>query len=219
MLLAWIRFMAWSGLISGALPHLTLLGDARLLLPASVALFVGLRVRADPRVSAAWLVAVVTCLALTVAAKLVFYKCGWWVGAYRLSSPSGHASLGTTFFGSVLLLLVRGKRFPASLLPILGVTSLVALIGYSRVALVKHTIPEVVVGCAIGLGCVALFWHLWTRSRLPLAPPKTMALVLGVLCGGVVLLGLRSGAEPVIRSIAFSHNLSTGICSVVPLPR
>src|SRR4051812_3003243 len=135
--------MAWSGLVGGGLPHLTLLGDARLLLPASVALFVWLRIRADHRASAAWLVALVTCLVLTVAAKLVFYKCGWVVGAYRLSSPSGHASFGTTFFGSVLLLLVRGKRFPASLPAILGVTILVGLIGYSRVALVKHTIPEV----------------------------------------------------------------------------
>src|SRR6476620_11011002 len=150
--------MASSGLLSGVLPHITLLGDGRLLLPASVALFIWLRVRAAPRVSAAWLVAVVACLALTVAAKLVFYKCGWWVGAYRLSSPSGHASLGTTFFGSVLLLLVRGMRFPASLLPSRGFTSLVALIGYSRVAFVKHTIPEVVGGCAVGLCCVALFW-------------------------------------------------------------
>lgn len=207
--------MSVSGLLGGSLPYLTILGDARVLLPASVVLFVWLRMRADQRVAAAWLVAVVACLALTVAAKLLFYKCGWWVGTYRLSSPSGHMSLGTTFFGAGLLLILRGKGLPAALLPALFVAALIAVIGYSRVALIKHTIPEVVVGWLVGIGCVGLFWLGWIRGP----SFRTLPLVLGVVCGGLVLFALQTGAEPLIRSLAFSHNLSTGICSAVPLPR
>jgi membrane-associated phospholipid phosphatase len=211
--------MSVSGLFGGSLPYLTILGDARLLLPASVVLFVWLRMKADHRAATAWLIAVVACLALTVGAKLLFYKCGWRVGAYRLNSPSGHMSLGTTFFGAGLMLILRGRRLPASFLPILSVAALVAVIGYSRVGLIKHTIPEVVVGGLIGIGCVGLFWQLWTQTALTLALPRTVPLVLGLACGGVVLFTLATGAEPIIRSLAFSHNLSTGICSALPLPR
>jgi membrane-associated phospholipid phosphatase len=211
--------MSLSGLFGGSLPYLTILGDARLLLPASAVLFVWLRMRADQRAAAAWLLALMACLALTVAAKLMFYKCGWRVGAYRLSSPSGHMSLGTTFFGAGLLVLLRGKRFPASFLPALFIVMLIAVIGYSRVALIKHTIPEVVVGWLIGIGCVGLFWQLWTRAGPTFAPPRTVPLALGLACGLILLFALQSGAEPLIRSVAFSHGLSTGFCSAVPLPR
>jgi hypothetical protein len=94
--------------------------------------------------------------------------------------------------------------------------SLVALIGYSRVALVKHTIPETVVGGAIGIACVTLFGLFSTRTSMP---QHVVPLALGLLAGGALLATYHSGVEPIIRSLAFSHNLSTGICSAVPLPR
>jgi hypothetical protein len=195
----------------------THLGDARLLLPASVALFFWLRLIGDRKGAAVWLITLVACLALTVAAKLLFYKCGWRVGTYKLSSPSGHMSLGITFFGSCVLLAMTSGRVWRWVVLASAVAALLSILGYSRVALSKHTVPEVFVGCAIGLGCLALFYALRTRARLPgedLAP-----IFLGLVVGGAILAAWYLNMEPVIRAMAFDHDLSTGICSVVPLPR
>jgi hypothetical protein len=200
------------------LSYLTHLGDARLLLPASVVLFLWLRHKGDHKAAAAWMIALASCLALTVAAKLLFYKCGWRVSGYRMSSPSGHVSLGITFFGCCLLLAASRARLWLSL-ALMGIAlSAMGLLGYSRIALDKHTLPEVLIGCAIGLGCVALFASLRFRATLPSHRVAT-ALALGLAAGGTLLVLWQSSAEPIIRAMAFSHNLSTGVCGVVPLAR
>ena len=192
----------------------TLLGDARLLLPGSVALFAWLRFRGDHKGAAAWLVTLAVCIAMTVGAKLLFYKCGLRIGGYRLSSPSGHMSLAITFFGCCTLLWITGQRMVQSL-ALIGVAIVAAaLLGYSRVALRTHSFPEVLVGAMIGVGCLVLFSHLRVRRDLP--GQRLTPIVLGLAVGGTALAVWQSSAEPAIRALAFSHNFSTGLCRLFP---
>jgi membrane-associated phospholipid phosphatase len=199
------------------LPYITLLGDARLLLPASVALFFWLRFRGDHKAAAAWLVALAACLALTVVSKLLFYKCGWRVGPYRLNSPSGHASLGITFFGCWVLLAIERDRIFRSLLLVVTTLVFIALLAYSRIALRHHSLAEVLIGSMIGIGCVALFWSLRARPRFP--TERLTPLVFGLALGGMMLALWQSNVEPTIRAVAYSYDLSIGLCGIIPLPR
>jgi membrane-associated phospholipid phosphatase len=193
---------------------LSSLGDAALLLPASVILLVYLAAARQFAAVAIWCLALAACAVMTIAAKLVFHACGASLSEFDLLSPSGHASLGTVFYGSLAILVGAGRpRWQR--IALAGATLLLlALIGVSRVVTGAHSPEEVVLGLAIGGLCVVLFGLLHRGHELPHVSP--MPLALGFLAALALLGGRHFTLEPVIGKVARRLSAALEVCTDVP---
>ncbi len=176
------------------------LGDAALLLPASLGVlcyFLYLRSR---RGVFAWATAVGLCIALTIVAKLGFMACGDWLTLFDVRSPSGHTSLSAMFYSGGAL-AVSGRRDPRTVRLLLGASLLlVVAIALSRVALSAHSAGEVVLGLAIGAAGVAWFARCAETGRLPELAWQPLALSFVVLA--LLLHGLHLTLEGPLERLA-----------------
>jgi membrane-associated phospholipid phosphatase len=190
---------------------LSAIGDTALLAPASLALLfylAALRRWAEAR-------AFVACLAFglgaTLLSKLVFKACGAGIESVDINSPSGHASFATLFYGSLALLMTRGR--PAWVAwPIRAVAALlVVAIGASRIRIGVHSAEEVVLGWLIGAGGLAVFSLLQRGSeRRALSPwPLAAGLALAIL----LVDGRQFTAEHYIGRVARYASASLDICT------
>lgn len=132
-------------------------GDAGFLLPASAIVAVYLLTTQSKGAAATWLSAIVLCAGLTLWAKLVSLACGPQLLGWGIQSPSGHASLSTTFYASGALILSVNRERWARIALLIGGALIILAIAVTRVRLGAHTLPEVISGIAIGLVCVAWF--------------------------------------------------------------
>jgi hypothetical protein len=150
-----------------ALHIVTDLGDAALLLPASL-LMLGYFLYLRSRLGAlAWASAVGLCVALTIVTKLGFMACGSWVEILDIRSPSGHTSLSTMFYcGAAVAIAARRPERIGRLLLAASIL-LVLVIAISRVLLNAHSAGEVVLGLAIGGVSVAWFARAAEARALP----------------------------------------------------
>ena len=162
---------------------ITDLGDAALLLPAAIVIAGFLLVLRPTRVAALWLSAIALCGVLTLATKFFFRVCTDLLPGWSLVSPSGHASLSTTFFvcGALLMSADRGRRTRMVLL--LGSVLIFLAVGLSRIRLGAHSPAEVAFGWAIGLCGVAWFAAIFFTRQ-------TRALPWAGLAGAIVALAL-----------------------------
>lgn len=149
----------------------------------------------------AWLLAVGFSFAAVLLLKLAFATCGPALGLAALRSPSGHTAAAALIAGGLAALL--GYKRPAVLT--LALTC-AALIGITRVALDMHTIPEVLLGGALGLAGALAF------ATLAGPPPRLRLRLLFAAVAIVALLlhGQHLNAEPRIRAVAFSLPFCTG---------
>lgn len=149
---------------------ITDLGDAAFLLPASAVVAAHLLLAKSKWAAVAWVSTVALCAALTLWTKLAYFACGQQFPGLTIHSPSGHASLSTTFYlcGSLMLSFKRERYVQLALV---GAGALLVLaIAASRVWLHAHTPPEAALGMAIGLICVAWFLILYRRSAREALP-------------------------------------------------
>lgn len=163
------------------------LGDAAFLLPASIALVAYLLLRRSAQAAAAWLTALGLCAGLTILAKIAFYACGAEVASLLIRTPSGHASLSSTFYCCGALVLSANRERPVRLLFLLASAAIVLAIAASRILLHAHTPEEVIAGLLIGLCCIAwfAFRHLHTNvPALPLLPAAVAVIALAVVTHG-----------------------------------
>ncbi len=113
----------------------------------AVMVFLALFALGWPRGAIAWALAVGATLGAVALLKLVFYACHGLAVASRVHSPSGHTAAATVVYGGLSLLLWPvawpGRWLVAPLV--------LVVVGLTRVALGLHTLPDVVVGGAVGL--------------------------------------------------------------------
>jgi membrane-associated phospholipid phosphatase len=120
-----------------------------------------------------------------------------------LTSPSGHAAMSAIVYGGFVLLigpsLPRVWRVPAQL----GALTLIIAIAASRLVLHEHSIPETIVGLAVGLAALGVL-----RAGLARVPAERMP-VVALCAAAVAVIGLMHGTrwhtEPVIRALASSE--------------
>jgi membrane-associated phospholipid phosphatase len=163
------------------------LGDAALLVPASILLLGYLLFRRSAQAAAAWFTALGLCAGLTILAKIAFYACGTEFASLLIRSPSGHTSFSTTFYCCGALVLSANREPPVRLAFLLASGAIVLAIAASRILLHAHTPEEVVAGLLIGLCCIAwfAFRHLHTNvPTLPLLPAAVVVLALAVVTHG-----------------------------------
>ena len=184
---------------------LTDFADQAVVLPLAVAISITLLLLGWWRGAIGWILAVPATLATVLSLKIIFYVCHGVLPDFGLRSPSGHTASATVVYGGLLALFGRpgvGRR--ARHLSLIGLAALLlaVLFGYSRVDLGVHTIPDVLVGGAVGIVGAILFVLLAGQ------PPEgfrrwilgAVALTVAVLCHGRELQ-----AEETIQRMAISY--------------
>jgi membrane-associated phospholipid phosphatase len=178
---------------------ITNLGDAALLIPASILLFCHLCRLGDRKGAISFVLALGACLAITVLAKLACVLLGIDCFSPSLHSPSGHSSFSAVFYGCCAAVVSSDDRPWRQRLVWIAVTGLVLAIGLSRVLVGAHSLLEVAVGLVIGIACIRLFLRLAEKSR-PAAGLVPIALGLAILAVG--LRGSHLTIEPLLQILA-----------------
>lgn len=162
--------------------------DQAVILPLVVVIAIGLWVQGWRRGAVAWITAIGATFSVVLVLKLMFIACGQ--GDIR--SPSGHVAAAIMVTGGLGVVLRRTSVLPLAIL--CG-----AVIGVSRLMLGVHSLPEVMIGAAVGLmGAIAMI-------KLAGRVPETLKIGGMVVTGMVVVLalhGLHLPAEAHIKTSA-----------------
>ena len=192
------------------------LGDVAVVGPASAALFVGLLWLGARRQAAAFAVAIAVAMTLALAAKMTFAACGFAAPRFDIESPSGHAALGTAFWGCAATALAGGRRLGERLALYAAAACLAVAVAYGRVALGVHSVAEVICGLVIGAVATALFvvlrgpTHRLTVTPQMLVRASPIAVLLAL---DLALFADRWTAEPLIDRIAAAIGVALRLCS------
>jgi len=177
-------------------------GDTAVTIPLAAAMTILLPVVRRPRLALDWVACIAVCGGVITAAKLILAGCRHDIVISGVTSPSGHAALGSMVYGGFTLLLVPSFQPAGRRLLYAGTALLVAGIVVTRVILHAHTVAEAALGLAVGLASLAAF-----RALLAAAPPPRLPVVW--LCGGALIVialmhGTRWPTEFAIHGIARS---------------
>ncbi len=175
---------------------LTDFADQAVMLPLAAVIGLMLALSGWWRGCAAWSFAVVGVLGTIALLKYVFFACFSILGASGIHSPSGHTAAAGMIMGGGLVLFLR-SRLPAAALATIPV-SFAVLFGLSRLAVHAHSVPEVLLGGAIGLAGVAVL-ALLAGPRPPARGWPAALAAVAVLVG---LHGLRLHAEAALHGFA-----------------
>jgi len=177
---------------------LTDFADQAVVLPVAAAVFLVLLALGWRRGALAWSVGVVGVLATVLVLKLIVFACGWRFSWADLSSPSGHTAASSVVYGGLLALLVpRGRR--GTLVAALAGGAVALVFGLTRLALQVHTVPDVIVGAAVGVAGTVVLRQLAGRRPERLTSPW---LAVAALCVMLLFHGHRMEAETRIRWLA-----------------
>ena len=172
--------------------------DQAVMLPLAVVVLAVLIVSGWRRGAVAWSLAVGFTFGVTLVLKAGFVVLTSAFGSEFRISPSGHVASACVVYGGVALVLLRGvvPRTVVALFP----AAVVMLIGYSRVVLGMHTIPEVIAGAAVGIAGVAIL-------AATMGPRPAFAIWPVPAAGGVTVLllhGLHLPAEEAIHLASYT---------------
>ncbi len=186
---------------------LTDFGDQAVVLPLAAAIAVTLVLLGWWRGAIGWLVAVPATLGIVLSLKIIVYACHALLPHWGVNSPSGHTASATVVYGGLLALL--GERSPGGtrtlrhlLLLALAAVLLALVFGFTRVDLGAHTVPDVLVGGAVGVGGALLFV---TLAGQPPAGFRRWALGAVVLVTAILFHGRELHAEETIQRVAISY--------------
>jgi membrane-associated phospholipid phosphatase len=146
---------------------LTDLADQAVILPAAVITALMLALTGWMRGTLIWLAAVLATIVAIAVLKIGFAACGPVQLGDLVNSPSGHVASGAIIYGGLVGLLMRHFGVGRSL-ALLPAPLIATLIGITRIDLGVHTLPEVLIGGAVG--CVAVFALLVLAG----APPRRL---------------------------------------------
>lgn len=190
--------------------RISALADTALLAPVSALLLLYLLLRGGARTALALGLALGLGLGATLLAKLLFHACGAAITDLDVTSPSGHASFATIFYGA-LAAMVADERPRAVRIAIWSAAAAVLIaVGISRVGTGSHSAPEVALGALIGVLALLLFLTLKGPERSP--PLWPLIAAGGVAAAIVVLGGYHLTFEHSIERVAHAANLSLDIC-------
>lgn len=178
--------------------------DQGVILPLVIAVGIALWLRDWRRGAAAWVLVVSATSAVMLVLKPVFLGCSLSLGALDLRSPSGHVAAATVVGGGLAALLLRRRGMMLALALLAGV-----IVAVSRLALGRHSIPEVALGAVVGL---AGAWCLRGFAGEP--PPGFGAGRIAAVAIAVALVfhGLHLPAEAEIRFTALRLARVLSVC-------
>jgi membrane-associated phospholipid phosphatase len=177
---------------------LTDFADEAVVLPVAAVVLVVLLMLGWRRGALAWLLGVGGVLGIMLVLKLIVFACIWRLPGLGLVSPSGHTAAAAVVYGGLLALLAPRHRGGA-LLGALAGGAFALLVGLTRLALHVHTVPDVVVGAAVGVTGAMLLRRFAGVRPETLSSPR---LVLTACVAIGLFHGHRLAAETRIRSLA-----------------
>ncbi len=166
---------------------LTDFGDTAVLLPLSVVVLAWL-LTAPSRGPAIWWIAALGFFGGVVGAlKVVFFACPL---TPDIISPSGHTGFSLLVYGGVAVIATGKRRSIWVRAAATAVAAgLAAGIGLSRVVLGMHTMPEIVIGYAMGAVALSIFAAGYLRSK------GSGRRVAPLLAGAALVLAAFHGAQ------------------------
>jgi membrane-associated phospholipid phosphatase len=177
---------------------LTDFADQAVALPLAATVLLALLALGWRRGALAWALGVGGVLAVMLLLKLITFACAWRMPWTGLASPSGHTATAAVVYGGLLALLMPGG-FRGTLVAAIAGGAFALLFGLTRLALQVHTVPDVIVGAAVGIaGAVILRLLAGDRPPLLSSPRITLAACVVML----LFHGHRLEAETRIRAIA-----------------
>ena len=190
---------------------LTDFADQAVILPLAAAIAITLLLLGWWRGAIGWAIAIPGTFLVMLSLKIIFYACHAVMPDLDIHSPSGHTASAAVVYGGFLALLGRqqGQRAAESmrrlvwhLLAIAAAALALALVfGFSRVDLGVHTVPDVLVGGAVGvLG--AMFFVLLAGHPPKGLPRWVLACVVVVVA--LLFHGRELHAEEAIQRVAIS---------------
>jgi len=185
-------------------------GNAAILFPLSL-IVAGAIWRFQSRMAAAWFLGTVTlCAAVIAVLKIAFATCSYAWGT-DIVSPSGHASLSTMFYGSLMLVVARQVRPWQQAVIVVAACGLIAAVAVSRIVLRAHSPAEVAIGLSVGAAACALFAVQYLRRP---TPPLNLALLTALSVAAILALhDTHVHAEHAVRRIAPWLREWTGVCA------
>ena len=184
---------------------LTDFADQAVVLPLAAAISITLLLLGWWRGAIGWILVVPATLAIVLSLKIVFYACHAVLPDFGIRSPSGHTASATVVYGGLLALfggpgVVHRARH--LLLIALAAVLLAILFGFSRVDLGLPTVPDVLVGGAVGIVGAIVFVVMAGQP-----PAGFRRWVLGAVAVAVALLfhGRELQAEEAIQRMAISY--------------
>jgi membrane-associated phospholipid phosphatase len=189
-----------SGLVGAV--GVTDFGDQAVVLPLAVGIALIFALSGWRRGALAWTAAIGGTLGLVLFLKLRFVACDHFLAEARPGNPSGHTAAAAAIYGGLVAIVMRSiwdnKRWALPFTVAIAVF-LAVVIGASRLILDTHSMAEVVVGGAIGVGGAASFVVL-------AGPPLRSVRMLRVVAMGLLIIlmlyGFRLPAEAAIKSVA-----------------
>lgn len=168
---------------------LTDFADQAVVLPMVAAVALILVARGCWRSALVWVAVIGATFAVMLGLKVGLLSCGPVFGPWRLHSPSGHTAAAAVMSAGLAALVWRrpGMIWAAALTG-------AGVIAATRVLLGFHSVPEVLVGGAIGLVGAALF----TRTLRPPPAGGRLVPVLAAIVLAFFLHGARLPAEAAI---------------------
>ena len=176
---------------------LTDFADEAVVLPVAAVVLAVLLMLGWRRGALAWFFGVGGVLGTMLVLKLIVFACIWRLPDLALSSPSGHTAAAAVVYGGLLALLARQRG--GALLGALAGGAFALLVGFTRLALHVHTVPDVVVGAAVGVTGAMLLRRFAGDRPDKLSSPR---LVLATCVAIGLFHGHRLAAETRIRSLA-----------------
>lgn len=190
--------------MSNLIQAITDCGDLAILLPITCVLTVWAALIRKQAIFNWWLVALLLCVGGTGLLKIYFFACP---PLSDLHSPSGHSSLSTLIYGTLTLAVASTLQDWRRWLAVAGGAIFILAIAVSRIIVHAHSIPEVILGSALGLIALSLLVAAYMRNKPTktyLAPLVTVSAMLVVLLNGHELR-----AEELLHHIAVYLNLAS----------
>lgn len=172
--------------------------DQAVALPLAATILVFLLALGWRRGALAWGVGVGGVLGIMLVLKLVTFACVWRVPWTGLSSPSGHTATAAVVYGGLLaMLLPRG--WGSTLVAAIAGGAFALVFGLTRLALQVHTVPDVIVGAAVGVAGAVSLRRLAGDRPTGLSSPRLTLVAFVVM---LLFHGHRLEAETRIRLLA-----------------
>lgn len=187
-------------------------GDQGVILPFVAAVAVTLFAVHARREALYWSAAITASLLAALVAKIVFIPCGHLLPWLDIRSPSGHAAAAIAAYGGFAVLCARFARGRTAQMLFMALALIGGIgISLSRIYLHAHTVPEAVLGGALGFIAPAILY----RVELPTAalkPRPVLLLLLLPLAVALLLHGVTLPVESRIAGIAEQISTLLGIC-------
>ena len=173
---------------------LTDFADQAVMIPLILAVAATFAIQGWRRGAIVWLSAIGGTFLALLLLKFVFLSCMPVFGAWQVYSPSGHTAAATVVAGGLTLVATRRAGV---ILPLALVAAVI--VGSTRIALGLHSLPEVVIGAAVGLcGVLAL-----RRCAGPVPRLRRLPVLCVVAAVAALFHGLHLPAERHIRLTAY----------------